>query len=138
MLTKVDLMSMANSLEVRSPFMDVNVVDFAFKLPPDYKINGQGRKRIVQDAFRNILPAELYNRPKHGFEVPLLKWFQKELNSWIFDDLLNDKHLKNQGLFTTESIKNLKLQLNSSNPGDAVARIWGLIVFQQWYLKWIK
>jgi len=138
MLTKVDLMSMANSLEVRSPFMDVNVVDFAFKLPPDYKINGQGRKRIVQDAFRNILPPELYNRPKHGFEVPLLKWFQQELNSWIFDDLLNDKHLKEQGLFTTESIKNLKLQLNSSNPGDAVARIWSLIVFQQWYFKWIK
>jgi asparagine synthase (glutamine-hydrolysing) len=138
MLTKVDLMSMANSLEVRSPFMDVNVVDFAFKLPPDYKINGQGRKRIVQDTFRNILPPELYNRPKHGFEVPLLKWFQQELNSWIFDDLLNDEHLKDQGLFTTESIKNLKLQLNSSNPGDAVARIWGLIVFQQWYFKWIK
>jgi len=138
MLTKVDLMSMANGLEVRSPFMDVTIVDFAFKLPADYKITGNGRKRIVQDAFRNILPPELYNRPKHGFEVPLLKWFQNELNTWIFDDLLNDKELKAQGLFTVESINKLKLQLNSSNPGDAVARIWGLIVFQQWYFKWIK
>ena len=138
MLTKVDLMSMANSLEVRSPFMDVNIVDFAFTLPADYKINGEGRKRIVQDAFRQILPPELYNRPKHGFEVPLLKWFQKELNAWIFDDLLNDKNLKDQGLFSAEGIKNLKMQLNSPNPGDAVARIWGLIVFQQWYFKWIK
>jgi asparagine synthase (glutamine-hydrolysing) len=138
MLTKVDLMSMCNSLEVRSPFMDVNVVDFAFSLPSEFKISGEGRKRVVQDTFRSILPVELYNRPKHGFEVPLLKWFQNELNSWIFDELLEEISLKNQGLFDIEGIQKLKSQLNSSNPGDAVARIWALIVFQYWYFKWIK
>jgi asparagine synthase (glutamine-hydrolysing) len=138
MLTKVDLMSMANSLEVRPPFLDVEVVDFALSLPADYKVNGIGRKRIVQDAFRDMLPTELYNRPKHGFEVPLLSWFRNDLNAWIFDDLLSSKHLKEQGLFEIKAINQLKMQLHSSSPGDATARIWALIVFQSWWRKWMK
>ena len=72
MLVKVDSMSMANSLEVRSPFLGAGVVDFAFSLPDSYKINGSLKKKIVQDAFRSMLPEEIYNRPKHGFEIPLL------------------------------------------------------------------
>jgi asparagine synthase (glutamine-hydrolysing) len=138
MLMKVDLMSMANSLEVRPPFLDVEVVDFALSLPADYKVNGQGRKRIVQDAFRHLLPKELYNRPKHGFEVPLLSWFRTDLNSWIFDDLLSEAYLKEQGLFEHDAIKQLKIQLHSNSPGDATARIWALIVFQSWWRKWMK
>ena len=138
MLTKVDMMSMANSLEVRAPFLDVEVVDFAVGLPADYKISGQGRKRIVKDAFRPMLPEEIYNRPKHGFEVPLLSWFRKELNTWIFDELLSSKRLKEQGLFNPEAIITLKKQLQSNDPGDATARIWALIVFQSWYEKQLK
>ena len=138
MLTKVDLMSMANSLEVRSPFLDFEVVDFAMRLPAEYKISGAGRKRIVQDAFRTMLPEELYNRPKHGFEVPLLSWFRNELNTWIFDDLLSSKNLEEQGFFHNEAIQLLKKQLHSNNPGDSAARIWALIVFQSWYNKRLK
>jgi len=138
MLTKVDLMSMANSLEVRPPFLDVEVVDFAFRLPADYKVNGSGRKRIVQDAFRSILPEELYNRPKQGFEVPLLHWFRNELNALIFDDLLSEENVKEQGVFNLSSIDELKLQLHSNSPGDSVARIWALIVFQWWWRKRMK
>ena len=89
MLTKVDLMSMANGLEVRVPFLDYEVVNFLFSLPSDYKINGRMRKRILQDSFRDILPRQLYNRPKKGFEVPLLKWFRNEMKSLITDDLLS-------------------------------------------------
>ena len=92
MLVKVDLMSMANSLEVRSPFLDHKVVDFAFSLPSSYKIDGRLKKKIVQDAFRPMLPEELYNRPKHGFEIPLLGWFKKELWGMINDDLLQQIH----------------------------------------------
>jgi asparagine synthase (glutamine-hydrolysing) len=138
MLTKVDLMSMARSLEVRSPFLDVEVVDFAAGLPADYKVNGLGRKRIVQDAFRSILPEELYNRPKHGFEVPLLQWFRTDLKSWIFDDLLEPGYLKNQGLFSPEAVRELKQSLFSNDPGDSTARVWALIVFQNWYRRWMK
>ena len=135
MLTKVDLMSMANSLEVRVPFLDHEVVDFAFSLPADSKINGEMKKRIVQDAFRSLLPSKLYKRPKHGFEVPLLKWFRTELKSMIMDDLLDDTFIKEQGIFDVNGIQALKNQLFSKNPEDVHARIWGLIVFQTWWKK---
>lgn len=137
MLTKVDLMSMANSLEVRVPFLDVDVVNFISSLPEDYKINRTGRKRILQDAFRDALPAELYNRPKKGFEVPLLKWFRKEMKSLITDDLLSKKIIEEQGIFNYSEIQKLKNQLFSSNPGDVHARIWALIVFQSWWKKYL-
>jgi asparagine synthase (glutamine-hydrolysing) len=136
MLTKVDMMSMAQGLEVRVPFLDYTVVDFVFSLPDQYKINSQLRKRILQDAFKDILPTELYNRPKKGFEVPLLKWFRREMKSLIMDDLLSEKFIQQQNIFDYNEIKKLKAQLFSSNPGDIHARIWALIVFQWWWKKY--
>jgi len=138
MLTKVDLMSMANSLEVRVPFLDYEVVNFLFSLPEDYKINSRIRKRILQDTFKDVLPRQLYNRPKKGFEVPLLKWFRNEMKSLITDDLLSEEFITHQGVFEYSEIDKLKRQLFSSNPGDVHARIWGLIVFQWWWKKYMK
>jgi len=137
MLIKVDLMSMANSLEIRSPFLDSEVVEFAFGLPSEYKVDGSMKKRIVQDAFRNLLPEELYNRPKQGFEIPLLGWFRKELWSLINDDLLEDNFVKEQGVFDVTAIQQLKKQLHSSNPGDSHATIWALVVFQHWWKRYM-
>jgi asparagine synthase (glutamine-hydrolysing) len=137
MLTKVDLMSMANSLEVRTPFLDYELVNFCFSLPSSYKITPAIRKRILQDSFRELLPKELYNRPKKGFEVPLLKWFRNEMKSLIADDLLSQQFIEKQNIFNYAEIQKLKAQLFSSNPGDVHARIWGLIVFQWWWKKYI-
>lgn len=137
MNAKVDLMSMANSLEVRSPFLDYNVVNFAFSLPVESKIDAKMKKKIVQDAFRPMLPEELYKRPKQGFEVPLLKWFRNELRPLIEDDLLSDAFIESQGVFDVDAIRRLKAQLFSRNPGDVHARIWALIVFQHWWKKWM-
>lgn len=136
MLVKADCMSMANSLEIRSPFLDYQLVNFAFALPGHFKISGNKRKRILQDAFREMLPVELYNRPKKGFEVPLLKWFRKEMKSLINEDLLSQKRIEEQGLFNYAEIEKLKKKLFSNNPGDVHARIWGLIVFQWWCKKY--
>lgn len=136
MLVKVDMMSMANSLEVRVPFLDYRVVDFAFSLPEKYKINAKSKKRIVQDAFRHLLPAELYNRPKHGFEVPLLKWFRNDLKDLILNDLLEDEFVIAQGVFEINEIRKVKQKLFSNNPEDVHARIWALIVFQYWWKKY--
>ena len=135
MLTKVDSMSMLNSLEVRTPFLDYRVVEFAFGLPVESKINSSIKKKIVQDTFRKILPSELYNRPKKGFEVPLLPWFQKELKSLIMDDLLSDKFIMEQGFFNPNYIQQIIKKLYSNNPGDTHALVWALIVFQNWYKK---
>jgi len=138
MLTKVDLMSMAHGLEVRVPFLDYRLVNFIFSLPDDYKITRSIRKKILQDAFRDVLPAELYNRPKKGFEVPLLKWFRKELKSLIMDDLLSEKSIREQGIFEYSEIEKLKFQLLSANPQDVHARIWALVVFQSWWRKYLR
>jgi asparagine synthase (glutamine-hydrolysing) len=136
MLTKVDLMSMANSLEVRVPLLDFTVVDFAFSLPFNFKLKNGVGKSVLKDAFRNELPQELFTRPKSGFEVPLLKWFRTALKDKIEYDYLNDDFVAAQGIFDLQEVKKLKAQLNSSNPGDVHARIWGLIVFQHWYKKY--
>jgi asparagine synthase (glutamine-hydrolysing) len=136
MLTKVDLMSMSCSLEVRVPFLDFELVNFIFSLPDSYKIRGGSRKRILRDAYREMLPQELYNRPKKGFEVPLLKWFRREMKSLILEDLLADSFIKEQGIFDPAEIQRLTKRLFSSDPGDVHARIWALIVFQTWWKKY--
>jgi asparagine synthase (glutamine-hydrolysing) len=138
MLKKVDLMSMAHGLEVRVPFLDHRLVDFVFQLPVSSKINRNIRKRILQDTYRDILPPELYRRPKSGFEVPLLKWFRTSLRSLITDDLLSDRFILDQQIFDINSIQKLKRRLFSVNPGDVHAHIWALIVFQWWWKKYFR
>ena len=135
MLVKVDMMSMANSLEVRSPFLDQEVVDFAFGLPASYKIDATMKKKILQDCFRELLPPELYNRPKQGFDIPLLDWFRRELWSKIDNELLAEDLVKRQGIFDADAIAGLKKKLHSKNPEDVHETIWALLVFQHWWLK---
>ena len=136
MLVKVDMMSMANALEVRVPFLDYRVVDFAMTLPSQYRINQKQGKLVLRNAFRDVLPRELFERPKHGFEVPLLKWFRSDLKTMILDDLLNDDFIEAQGIFQIEAIRGLKQRIFAQDPGDIESRIWGLIVFQYWWKKY--
>lgn len=136
MLHKVDSMSMANSLEVRTPFLDPSIVQFAFSLPESFKINTTIKKRILQDTYRFILPSELYQRPKHGFEVPLLKWFRTTLKNEINEVYLNKDFIHEQGIFNYESISALKNRLFSKNPQDVHAHLWAFIVFQHWWKKY--
>jgi asparagine synthase (glutamine-hydrolysing) len=137
MLVKVDRMSMLNGLEVRSPFLDHEVVDFVMQLPANYKIEAGSRKKILKETFARLLPAEIYSRKKQGFEVPLHNWFKNELKGTI-EELLNEKFLKEQNIFHPEEVRKIRNQMNSGNSGDSVARIWALIVFQKWWIKNIK
>ncbi|MDD3741014.1 MAG: asparagine synthase (glutamine-hydrolyzing) [Bacteroidales bacterium] len=136
MLTKVDRMSMANSLEVRTPFLDHTLVDYVFSLPASYKITANQRKKILKDSFADLIPQEILNLPKHGFEVPLLKWFRNELWALINDDLLSEKFIKEQEIFNYSIIEQLKTKIKSNNPSDSAAKIWALIVFQTWWKKY--
>lgn len=136
MLVKTDLMSMANSLEVRMPLLDYRLVDFCFSLPASFKITMTEQKKILRETMAPFLPAEILQRRKHGFEVPLLKWFKTDLRSAIESEWLNEEYIKEQGLFDPAEIKKLKQQLYSASPQDAVARVWGLIAFQSWYKKY--
>jgi asparagine synthase (glutamine-hydrolysing) len=133
MLHKVDSMSMANSLEVREPFMDYRVVDFAFSLPADYKIDKKRKKKILQDAFRAELPAALYHRPKHGFDVPLVKGFQTELRRFV-NEMLNEEFIAEQGVFNSLYIKQLKEQIVQGGSYEQ-NHVWAILVFQHWWKK---
>jgi len=135
MLTKVDMMSMANSLEVRVPFLDHELVNYVSSIPSNYKIDKNTRKKILKDAFKDYMPKDIYNRPKQGFEVPLLKWFRTELKSMIINDLLDEDFIIEQNIFNLDEINKLKKRLFSNNTKDIHAQIWGLIVFQYWWKK---
>lgn len=137
MLTKVDRMSMAHSLEVRPPFLDYRVVDFASRLPAHYKLQGHARKRILQDAFRGLLPDELYNRPKQGFEVPLTRWFQTAMRHRIETEFLSRAYIEEQGLFHYAYLKRLWEQILADRGGKADMTLWAFIVFQHWYRRHI-
>jgi asparagine synthase (glutamine-hydrolysing) len=137
MLPKVDLMSMQHALEVRVPFLDHELVAFANSLPEHFKVNGKRKKMILQDTFRDILPAKIYNRPKHGFEVPLLNWLRKDLKSEINEKWLSKDLIESQEIFDWEGIKALKKKLFSSNPEDSHAHVWALIVFQEWWEEYM-
>jgi len=137
MMYKADMMSMANGLEVRVPFLDHRVAEYAFSLPTESKIKGNFKKRLVQDTFRNILPEELYQRPKHGFDVPMMKWFGKELFSLIHHDLLSDRLIEEQGIFDPQYIRSVKEQLKNGQAIDQ-EQVWTLIVFQYWWKKYLQ
>ena len=137
MLTKVDLMSMANSLEVRVPFLDKDLVAFARSLPPQYKVDKNRRKTVLQDAFEHILPKELHHRSKKGFEVPMLSWMKNELNASINEVVFDQEILESQGIFNPSQVMGLKEKLFSQNPGDVHSTLWTIYVFQVWYKKWM-
>ncbi len=136
MLVKVDLMSMAHGLEIRNPFLDFELVNFVFRLPSDYKISMCKQKKILKETFGRLLPIEILNRGKKGFEVPLLRWFRGSLRQKIENDWLNDDFIHEQKIFQPAAVKQLKGQLNASFPGEAVGRLWALIVFQHWWKKY--
>jgi len=135
MLHKVDQMSMAHGLEVRVPFLDHRLVEFVNRLPDETRIR-RGRKRILKDSFMDLLPSSIINRKKHGFEVPLRRWFHREMKSTIFDKLLDHEFIEDQGIFVTNEVEILKRKFFSVNPGDSHATIWALAVFQHWYKRY--
>jgi asparagine synthase (glutamine-hydrolysing) len=136
MLTKVDRMSMANSLEVRTPFLDYRVVDFAFGLPSAYKINRGMRKRILQDAFRSVLPPQLYNRPKQGFEVPVRGLMLSALRQSIEQLVLDESFIRAQGIFRYQGLQQLWQTVQQGRNGKDDWTLWAVVVFQNWWQRY--
>jgi asparagine synthase (glutamine-hydrolysing) len=136
MLTKVDMTSMAHSLEVRPPFLDSNLTNYVRNLKPGYKILGKERKKILRDAFKESLPKELYYRPKQGFEVPLRKLFVGPLKTYIESEIVNRKRIESNGLFRYPPIELLwkRIQLGENTKDDWT--LWALIVFTQCLKKY--
>ncbi len=127
-LVKVDRMSMAHGLEVRTPFLDQEVVDLALKMPIDFKLKSLQTKYILKKTFSSVVPERILNRKKHGFMLPLGLWFKKELKPFIEDFLLK----ADQGrLFNMDYIAEI-LREHQEGYRDHSQKIWLLLVYRLW------
>ena len=135
LLTKVDIASMANSLECRAPLLDYRVVELAVGMPLRYKLHRGRGKWILSKAFPELLPPEVTRRPKMGFGVPLAAWFRGELKDYARAVLL-DARSTSRGYFRPCAISQL-LDEHQSGVFDHGYRLWGLLVFELWHRTWL-
>lgn len=133
-LTKVDRMSMAHSLEVRVPLLDHKVVEFAAAIPPELKLRNGVTKYIFKEAMRGILPAPIIDRPKKGFAVPVGHWFNGALDGIVREILLSDR-CKQRGVFNTKYIE--RLQRLHRRRKDLDLKLWTLLSFELWCRKYL-
>ncbi len=131
MLAKVDWMSMKNSLEVRVPFLDFQVVELAFQIPDALKIYKGKTKFILKETFKDLLPESVPYRNKTGFEIPISKWLKTDLK-FLLEEYLEAGRIKRQGIFDSEVIRNL-VRKHESGWTDNSWMLWNLIVFQYWF-----
>ncbi|MBI2816612.1 MAG: asparagine synthase (glutamine-hydrolyzing) [Acidobacteria bacterium] len=128
-LTKVDRMSMAHSLETRVPLLDHKVVEFAATIPPDMKLRDGTRKYIFKQAMRGIIPDAIIDRPKRGFAIPLGRWFRGKLQDFI-GDLLLSRATRERGIFRPAYLETLLKRHNNGRELDL--HLWTLISFELW------
>lgn len=134
-LVKVDRMSMANSLEVRAPFLDYRVVEFAASLPSVWKIKGNSKKIILRNAFARLLPPGILNRPKHGFTVPLDSWFRGELKPLAERELLGNGQLHE--LLDIATVRTF-WQQHQGRRTDNGEILWNLLMLALWQKEWLE
>jgi len=131
MLVKVDRMSMANSLEVRCPFIDHRVIECAAAMPGTFKLKPGSGKDILRKAYSDILPAEVFQRPKKGFELPIGTWLTDQLSELTLTHI-DPTRLKQQGIFDPLIAKGWFDQLKGGQR-DRSWELWTMIAFQQWF-----
>jgi asparagine synthase (glutamine-hydrolysing) len=130
-LTKVDRMSMAQSIESRVPLLDNEVIDLAASLPSSLKIVNGRRKHILKEAVRDLLPASILDRKKQGFGVPLGVWFRGEL-AGLFSDVLDSPRTRQRGYFEPAFVNRLVTE-HRTGRRDHTLRLWQLLVFELWH-----
>ncbi len=134
LLVKVDVASMANSLEVRAPFLDHKLMEFAARLPERQRFQGTEPKALLKQAMAPYLPHELMYRPKMGFGVPIDLWLRGELGSFARDVLLGPS-ARARGLFDPVVVQRT---LDGHAAGEnRSARIWALLMLELWFRMWI-
>ena len=133
-MTKVDIASMAHSLECRQPFLDYRLVELAASFPVALKYRrGQG-KRILRRAFGDLLPSEIWTRRKMGFGVPLDHWFRDELRPLTHDVLLNQT-ARCHAYFRPEAVRQM-VEDHEQGRFNHCYRLWTLLVFELWLQRW--
>ncbi|MDT4898887.1 MAG: hypothetical protein QOH25_3964 [Acidobacteriota bacterium] len=135
LLVKVDIASMAVSLEARSPFLDHHVIEFAASLPERLKLRGLTTKYLLKRALKKLLPVENLNRRKMGFGVPIGHWFRGQMQPFLRETLLSEKALK-RGFFKPEAITRL-VEQHTSGKRDYAHQLWTLLMLELWFKRFI-
>jgi asparagine synthase (glutamine-hydrolysing) len=134
LLVKVDIATMANSLELRSPLLDVNVVEWGVSLPRKYKIRGFETKHILKDVARSLVPAELIDRPKMGFGIPRAEWLRTGMKEMVVDTL-TDTTANQRGWFDSSEVKKV---IDSHMAGeDRDSLLWPMVMLELWARAWL-
>jgi len=131
LLVKVDIASMAASLEARSPFLDHHVMEFAASLPARYKLRGLTTKRVLKNALKGLLPPENLTRNKMGFGVPIGRWFRGELRAFLGETILSERAF-GRGYFKRESVKRLVAD-HVDGRRDYAHQLWTLLMLELWH-----
>jgi len=131
LLVKMDIATMAHSVEARSPFLDHRLMEFAASLPVAYKLQGATGKLLLKQALRPILPSEILARPKKGFGVPLARWFREEHRELPSDVLLDQRSL-DRGYFRRDQLEYL-IREHRDHVADHSARLWTLLQLEMWH-----
>lgn len=135
LLVKVDIASMAVSLEVRAPFLDHNVMEFAASLPARYRLRGLTTKFILKHGLRGLLPDETLTRRKMGFGVPISHWFRGELKGFLSDTILSERALA-RGYFVPDEVRRLVDQ-HTDRARDHAPQLWTLLMLELWHREFI-
>jgi len=133
-LYKVDRISMAHSLEVRPPFLDDRVVDFANRLPDDYRLRGSESKYLLRRLMQNKLPQSVLHRPKIGFDIPIHEWFRGVLRPLLLETL-SEEAVTASGLFRWPYVRKL-LDDHLERRANLGYHLWGLLVLFLWMKRW--
>ena len=129
-LVKVDRMSMATSLETRVPILDHKIVEFAYSLPGNLKLNGLTTKWIFKKSMERLLPNQNIYRKKEGFSIPIKHWLRTELKDLMLD-YLNAERIQKGGLFRFEFIEKM-IDLHLKQRENFSHQLWALLVFEIW------
>ncbi len=135
LLVKVDIATMAVSLEARSPFLDHKVIEFAASLPEKLKLHGLTTKYLLKRVLRQLLPAENLSRRKMGFGVPIGHWFRGKLEPFMRETILSERALK-RGYFRPEVIRNM-VELHVRGERDHSHQLWTLMMLELWFQRFI-
>ena len=133
-LAKVDRMSMAHALEVRPPFLDHEIVEFAARLPERLKIRGRRQKYILKLLMRDKLPSEILRRKKVGFDIPAHDWLRRELRPLLLD-VLNSAALERTGLFRPGAVERI-IHDHLERKINAGFQLWSLLILLLWMERW--
>jgi asparagine synthase (glutamine-hydrolysing) len=134
-LTKVDRMSMAVSLEARVPLLDHKLIEFVTRIPASMKLAGFETKHLFKQAISDLVPAEIVNRPKQGFGVPIQQWINQQLRQRI-RDTLNDPRTLQRG-YVTRAYVELLLDEHERGRRDHAMALWSLLMLELWHRQYV-